>query len=172
MTFGRYSSLWLALATPLALAIPNIPPELYSPLITQRLIATGKTSTNPSQYPEWTTLPPYGGQEGVWQYFPTSTWTSGFFPASLYLAAERNAICPQGDMVSGPDASTMITQGAAWAEPLKTLETTNTVKHDVGYELSPANLLPISICLWNIDSLASHSGSNRKCEYEPEGGVI
>lgn len=120
----------LVLAPLLAAAIPQIPIELYSPLIPQKLLATSQkfTATN-TTYPQWTTITP---SDGKWVFFKTDTWTSGFFPASLILMYERGQLCGDGSLVSQQDAATSLNQGRTWSVPLTSLETTNNVKHDVG----------------------------------------
>lgn len=136
----------LVLAPLLAAAIPKIPIELYSPLISQKLLETSqKFSASNTVYPQWTTISP---SDGKWQFFRTDTWTSGFFPASMILMYERGQMCPDGSLVSQQDATTNLDQGRTWSVPLTGLETTNNVKHDVGFisfpfweelKINPAN---------------------------------
>lgn len=114
----------------------TIPIELFSPSIPDKLLKFAANIPSPMKYPQWTKTVPYDGQEGQWQLFPTSTWTSGFFPASLMLLNERFGMCPQGQMISSSVAQNALDLGRAWSAPLTTLETNNTVKHDVGSVLS------------------------------------
>lgn len=113
-------------------ATPEIPPELYSPLISQKLLSVSQSLTNPPTYPQWTQLPPYGVEVGQWQYFPLDTWTSGFLPASLLLLAERSQACPGGQLVATSDAATSVSDAHTWSAPLIGLETQNSFGHDVG----------------------------------------
>ncbi|KAG8894914.1 hypothetical protein FRB99_000913, partial [Tulasnella sp. 403] len=130
----RLSTISLAAIIPLSVhAIPDIPPELYSTLIPQRLLTTAQNISNPLTYPEWTKIAPYGNQLGQWQYFNINTWTSGFFPASLMLLAERGQTCPDGQIIAAQDAQASLNFGRVWSAPLTTLETNNSVKHDVGF---------------------------------------
>jgi hypothetical protein len=99
-----------------------IPPELYSPIISQKLLQTAQNLPNPMAYPQWTKIAPYDGQEGKWQFFPTDTWTSGFFPASLMLLNERGRLCPNGQLISQADSASSLDQGRRWSVPLTTLE--------------------------------------------------
>ncbi|KAG8885868.1 hypothetical protein FRB97_009030 [Tulasnella sp. 331] len=122
----------LACSLAFAAAAPSIPPELYSPLITQKLLAVAQNFSNPSQYPEYTTPPPYGDQIGRWVWFPTDTWTNGFFPAAMMLLAERAQSCSGGQLISASDAATALGQGRTWSAPLVTLETGSKLGHDVG----------------------------------------
>ncbi|KAG9040195.1 hypothetical protein FRB95_000124 [Tulasnella sp. JGI-2019a] len=124
---------WLACLVAVITATPSIPPELYSPLITQKLLAVAQNVSNPLQYPEYTTPPPYGDKIGRWQYFPTDTWTNGFFPASLALLAERAQKCPAAQLISSSDAATALSQARTWSAPLVTLETGSDLGHDVGF---------------------------------------
>ncbi|KAG8983312.1 hypothetical protein FRB90_006125, partial [Tulasnella sp. 427] len=126
-----FTVLSLALAPLLASATAQIPIELYSPLIPQKLLATAQKFTSPgTTYPQWTTITP---SDGKWQFFKTDTWTSGFFPASLMLMYERGQKCGGSSLISQQDASTSLDEGRLWSVPLTGLETNNTVKHDVGF---------------------------------------
>jgi len=107
---------------PSALAQYVIPPELYSPIIPQKVLKTAQVLPDPAAYPQWTKIAPYGGLEGKWQYFPTDTWTSGFLPASLMLLNERGRMCPGGQLVSTADTMASLDQGRRWSVPLTTLE--------------------------------------------------
>ena len=68
------------------LAVPSVlgtnlslPAELFSPLVPQKILATAQTVQSPSKYPQYTDR-----VKGVWEYFVPDTWTSGFFPSTLY----------------------------------------------------------------------------------------
>ncbi|EEB92387.1 hypothetical protein MPER_09112, partial [Moniliophthora perniciosa FA553] len=56
------------------------PNELFSSLIPQKIARTYNALPNPIRYPQYTNR----GEPGRWQYFVPDTWTSGFFPVTLY----------------------------------------------------------------------------------------
>lgn len=107
-----------------SLALPDIPPELYSNLVQQKVLAVANAFTG--QYPEWTDV----AHDGQWKFFTPDQWTSGFFPASLMLLNERGAKCP--DVVTAADATSALALGRAWSAPLTGLEVHSTLEHDVG----------------------------------------
>lgn len=72
------------------LALGQVPQELFSPLIPQKVLATYRASPN-LQWPQWT------DSAGRWLYFPPRTWTSGFFPATLYELNKRRILCGATD---------------------------------------------------------------------------
>lgn len=114
-------------------ATPPIPPELYSPLILQKLQTVAQNYSNPASYPQYTAVAPYvDDDEGQWQWFPTDFWTNGFFPASMTLLSERAQSCPSGALISTSDASNILSQARMWSAPLTSLETNTDVGHDVG----------------------------------------
>jgi len=99
-----------------------VPPQLYSPLIAQKIFKTAATQANPSTYPHYTKLAPYGSSEGKWQWFGTNTWTSGFFPGNLMLLNERGRLCPSGQLISVSDTAKALAEGRKWSAPLTSLE--------------------------------------------------
>ncbi|KAF7796235.1 hypothetical protein EIP86_007409 [Pleurotus ostreatoroseus] len=104
------------------------PAELFSPLIAQKILATAKTQHNPSQYPQWTDR-----TAGVWQYFNPDTWTSGFFPATLYALSARAALCPNSSAAQGLNGTDWLALAQMWSAAEVPLETNTTVGHDVGF---------------------------------------
>ena len=105
----------------------KLPPQLFSPLIAQKLLASAqKTQGVPTTYPQYTT-----SDTGVWQYFPSDTWTSGFLPATFYALAERATICP-GTM-NGTTTAQWLEFGRTSATGEIPLEVHTTVGHDVGF---------------------------------------
>ncbi|KAH9961073.1 d-4,5 unsaturated-glucuronyl hydrolase-like protein [Russula dissimulans] len=112
--------------TPIS-AYPQLPPELFSPLIPQKLLATAQLAQRTSTlYPQYTTR-----DTGAWLFFGADTWTSGFLPATFYALAERAAICP---------CSMNGTTSAQWLEIARSsvageipLEVLTHVGHDVGF---------------------------------------
>jgi len=94
--------------------------ELFSPIISYKVLNTFQSLPYPTKYPEYTDT-----IVGDWLYFSPDTWTSGFLPATAYALNARSLLCPDGiDWLSLARAST----GA-----LVPLETNNTVGHDVGF---------------------------------------
>lgn len=101
---------------------PAPPNELYSPLIASKVLAIANAEPSPPTYPEYTDR-----TQGVWKYFPPTTWTSGFFPALLYLLDTRSKLCPS------PDQPDWLTLGRSWSGGLVPLEDNKTLDHDVGF---------------------------------------
>jgi hypothetical protein len=110
-----------------ATGYPQLPPQLFSPLIAQKLLSNAQlTSGVPTSYPQYTTP-----NTGVWLNFGADTWTSGFLPATYYALAQRAALCP---------CTANCTTTAQWLEFGRTsatgeipLEVHTTVGHDVGF---------------------------------------
>ena len=123
---SRRTFLWLALSgTELALAASATPPpELFSPLVAQKVLATAQTQHDPPQYPQWTDR-----ITGVWDYFQPDTWTSGFFPATLYALNTRASLCP----AAGLNSTDWVTLGQTWSAAEVPSETKTGVGHDVGF---------------------------------------
>ncbi len=94
--------------------------ELFSPIISHKVLNTFQSLPYPTKYPEYTDT-----IVGDWLDFPPDTFTSGFLPATAYALNARGLLCPDGvDWLSLGRAST----GA-----LVPLETKNTVGHGVGF---------------------------------------
>ncbi|KAG9034107.1 hypothetical protein FRB95_013752 [Tulasnella sp. JGI-2019a] len=112
-----------------------IPTELYSPVITEKVLNTAHSfASQAPKYPHYTTPPPYNNKAGQWQYYPPAgSWTSGFFPATLMLLAERATKCPGGQLVSLPEAESALTYARTWSAPLSKLTKINGIGHDVGF---------------------------------------
>ncbi|KAH7889976.1 glycoside hydrolase family 88 protein [Phlebopus sp. FC_14] len=101
------------------------PGELYSPLIPQKVLATASSQQSPAKYPQYTDR-----VVGQWQWFLPDTWTSGFFPATLYELNTRTQLCHgQG---SGYDTD-WVDLGRTWSAAEVPLELKNSVGHDVGF---------------------------------------
>lgn len=140
-TLMLLSSAYLALSASSAL-----PAELFSPLVAQKVLATAQTAQSPAQYPQYTDR-----IQGVWQYFSPDTWTSGFFPSTLYALNTRASICPTGDLTS----TDWVSLARSWSAAEVPLETKTSVGHDVGFLSFPfAEELKMcvfaSICLLSI----------------------
>ncbi|KAI9433843.1 d-4,5 unsaturated-glucuronyl hydrolase-like protein [Lactarius indigo] len=116
-----------ALSQTPARAHPQLPPQLFSPLIAQKLLASAQlTPSIPTSYPQYTTR-----DTGVWLYFGADTWTSGFLPATFYALAERAAICPL--TLNGTTATQWLDIGRSSATGEIPLEVHTSVGHDVGF---------------------------------------
>ncbi|KAH9170800.1 d-4,5 unsaturated-glucuronyl hydrolase-like protein [Lactarius sanguifluus] len=116
-----------ALSQTSATAYPQFPPQLFSPLIAQKLLASAqRTPGIPTSYPQYTTR-----DTGVWLYFGVDTWTSGFLPATFYALAERATICPL--TLNGTTTTQWLYIGRSSATGEIPLEVHTSVGHDVGF---------------------------------------
>ncbi|KAL0070580.1 hypothetical protein AAF712_002419 [Marasmius tenuissimus] len=119
----------LVLFTSLYANTKHVPPqELYSPLIPQKVLRTYSSLPNPIEYPQWTDK----AHLAKWDYFIPDTWTSGFFPATLYEMNTRQALCKEN-----PDAAGLgrdwLGMGRKASDGLVNLPGHNTQGHDVGF---------------------------------------
>jgi hypothetical protein len=103
------------------------PPELFSPIIRSKLYDTAQTF-DPSEplYPQYTDR-----VQGEWKYLQPDTWTSGFFPATLYAMNTRDNICSTS--ASGRQKIDWVNLGRQWSTGEIPLETHTGVGHDVGF---------------------------------------
>ncbi|KAI0933567.1 hypothetical protein AcV5_005683 [Taiwanofungus camphoratus] len=139
-------SMFYLVALPSAVnAFPGPPIELYSPLVAEKISEIALSPPNPMKYPQYTDR-----VAGDWQYFVPDLWTSGFFPATLYVMHSRAQLCEWGT----GNASQWLTLGRQWSAPETPLETNNTVGHDVGFlsypfvdelEVNPHNQTAITV---------------------------
>lgn len=112
----------------------DLPPELFSPLIAQKLLATAtnvttsSTSGVPTLFPHCTTR-----DTGKWLYSAPEWWTSGFLPATLYAMHERVGLCQNHSAGDNGDAQTWLELGRLWAAGEAPSKTLPSVKHDVGF---------------------------------------
>ncbi|EMD34410.1 glycoside hydrolase family 88 protein [Gelatoporia subvermispora B] len=107
----------------------GLPPELFSPLIAQKIATIAAAIPSPMMYPQYTDR-----VEGVWQYFKPDEWTTGFFPATLYAMHQRAQLCPS---TNSGDAAQWLQLGREWSTAEVPLEQTNTLGHDVGFVSYP-----------------------------------
>ena len=106
------------------------PPELFSPLVAQKVLATAQAFPSPAQYPQYTDR-----VQGKWIWFQPDGWTTGFFPSTLYAMYERTKLCTQSDV---GDADQWLQLGRTWATPEIPLEAVNhNLQHDVGFVSFP-----------------------------------
>ncbi|KAI9452982.1 d-4,5 unsaturated-glucuronyl hydrolase-like protein [Lactarius psammicola] len=105
----------------------QLPPQLFSPLIAQKLLSSAqRTPGVPTSYPQYTTR-----DTGMWLYFGADTWTSGFLPATFYALAERATICPR--TLNGTSTAQWLDIGRSSATGEIPLEAHTGVGHDVGF---------------------------------------
>ena len=115
------------LISALAAEAQSTPPaELYSPLIQQKVLKIAQVEPNPANYPEYTDR-----ILGNWQYFPPDTWTTGFFPTTLYALNTRATLCGTND------GGSWVQLGRSWSAAEIPLETKNSFGHDVGFMSMP-----------------------------------
>ncbi|KAF8652756.1 hypothetical protein AX16_004252 [Volvariella volvacea WC 439] len=101
------------------------PSQLFSPLIPQKVLATFQRLPNPIQYPQWTDR-----TNGLWALFNPDTWTSGFFPATLYALNTRKQLCGTSNGIGAAD---WVALGRSASAGLIPLTVRNGVGHDTGF---------------------------------------
>ncbi len=115
------------LAAHLALALPDVATELYSSLIPSKVLATANKLNN--KFPQYT-----DSTAGAWQLFSADTWTSGFFPATLYaLETRKTPLCGRATSANGLNVADWADLGRKTGAGLAALTTSNSVGHDVGF---------------------------------------
>ncbi|KAJ7684560.1 glycoside hydrolase family 88 protein [Mycena polygramma] len=105
----------------------TVPAQLFSNLIPQKVLATAKSLPAPIQYPQYTDT-----SAGHWLDFAPDTWTSGFFPTTLYALNTRKTLCG-ATAANGLSAANWLDLGRAASNGLIPLETHNNQGHDVGF---------------------------------------
>ncbi len=100
------------------------PAELFSPLVAQKVLKTAQAFPNPAQYPQFTDR-----TVGNWLLFRPDTWTSGFFPSTLYALYERTKLCSSG----AGDGAQWLDLARTWATGEIPLEIKTGVGHYVGF---------------------------------------
>lgn len=104
-----------------------IPPQLFSSLVPAKILDTAKSLPSLIQYPQYTDM-----ELGQWQLFSPNTWTSGFFPATLYALNTRKTLCGTFENNNLAIAD-WLNLGRSTSSGLIPLETDNTLGHDVGF---------------------------------------
>ncbi|CAL1703456.1 unnamed protein product [Somion occarium] len=102
-----------------------LPVEAFSPLIAQKILATAQSTQSPSKYPQYTDR-----GVGAWQFFSPDTWTTGFFPSTLYALSTRAKLCKGDRSLDGTD---WLGLARRWSAAEIPLETKTGVGHDVGF---------------------------------------
>ncbi|KAL0060572.1 hypothetical protein AAF712_012630 [Marasmius tenuissimus] len=108
------------------------PSELFSPLVPEKILRTFNSLPNPTQYPQYTRPPASGpaSQIGKWDLFVPDTWTSAFFPTTLYEMDRRRDLCGNGEASGDADWAKLARKAS---EALLSLPGNNNQGHDVGF---------------------------------------
>ncbi|ETW75184.1 glycoside hydrolase family 88 protein [Heterobasidion irregulare TC 32-1] len=104
------------------------PPELFSSLVSRKLLTTASLVSSPhipTNYPAQTTR-----DTGAWQLAPADTWTTGFLPSTFYALHTRAALCPAR---FGNESAQWLALGRQWATGEDPLTVLNHQGHDVGF---------------------------------------
>ncbi|KAL0573175.1 hypothetical protein V5O48_008785 [Marasmius crinis-equi] len=111
----------------------SVPAELFSSLVPEKILRTYNSLPNPIQYPQYTRPPATGppSQLGKWDFFVPDTWTSAFFPTTLYEMDRRKSLCKNGD-ASGDNVD-WVGLGRKASQGLLSLPDNNSQGHDVGF---------------------------------------
>ena len=103
------------------------PPELFSSLVEQKVLHIAQNEPSPPMYPQYTDR-----VQGIWQYFNVNnTWTTGFFPATLYALNTRDTLCNKGSIAD------WVQLGGSWSAGIVPFEKVNGLEHDVGFVSFP-----------------------------------
>lgn len=139
---------------------------LYSSEVNQKILATAQSSSNPSQWPEYTDP----SNPSQWAYKPASDWTSAFFADQLYLLHERfSTLCPNDG-----DTTDWLGLARTWSNALynPSQDVLASWAHDVGFNsvpmmhelrLNPANETAKAALLANAQYLASRFSTRVGC---------
>ncbi|KAJ7273076.1 glycoside hydrolase family 88 protein [Mycena rebaudengoi] len=120
-----YTSLCL-LSTLAPLALASVPPQLFSGLIPVKVLATANSLPAAIRYPQYTT------SGGDWLLFGPDTWTSAFFPATLYALNTRKSLCG-ATPGNGLSIADWLRLGRSTSNGLIPLEIRNGQGHDQGF---------------------------------------
>ena len=135
-------TLFVLSTLPFVLAV--VPPELFSPLIAQKSLATFNALPSPIEYPQYTNT-----TTDDWVYFDPNTWTSAFFPSSLYLLNTRAELC--GATTSNELGSTnWLDLARSASTALLSLNASAGIGHDVGF-ISDAFVAELAV--WVLSGL-------------------
>ncbi|KAJ7581496.1 glucuronyl hydrolase [Mycena floridula] len=103
-----------------------VPAQLFSGTIPTKILKTAQSLPAAIQYPQYTTT------SGTWLLFSPDTWTSGFFPVTLYGLNTRKNLCP-ATTINGLGIANWLALGRSLSAGLVPLETKTSVGHDVGF---------------------------------------
>lgn len=117
-------TLFVLSSLPFVLAV--VPPEVFSSVIAQKSLATFHALPSPIEYPQYTDT-----TAGNWIYFIPNTWTSAFFPSSLYLLNTRAELC--GAASNGLGTANWLDLARSTSTALLSLNASAGLGHDVGF---------------------------------------
>lgn len=104
----------------------TVPSELFSDLVPSKILATTKLLPSPLTYPQYTST------SGSWLLFSPDTWTSGFFPSTLYALNTRKTLCG-ATSANGLGAADWLDLGRYLSSGEISLEGGNSEGHDQGF---------------------------------------
>jgi hypothetical protein len=111
----------------LSFVLAGVPEEVFSPLIAQKSLATFHALPSPTQYPQYTNT-----TDGDWIYFVPNTWTSAFFPSSLYALNTRAKLCG-ATASNGLGTADWLDLARSASTALLSLNASTGLGHDVGF---------------------------------------
>lgn len=98
------------------------PKDLYAKTISTKLTRTTKNYAG--TYPQVTNH----GNPATWVLISPASWTSGFFPATMYELHRRQTLCP-----SHSDGVNWLTRGRKWSDAVLAMSNGNNQGHDQGF---------------------------------------
>ena len=136
-----------ALST-LPFVLAGVPPELFSPLVAQKSLATFHALPSPIEYPQYTDT-----TAGKWMYFAPNTWTSAFFPSSLYLLNTRAGLCG-ATASNGLGTADWLDLARSASTALLSVNARSGLGHDVGF-ISDPFAAELAVCVSGFPSFTS-----------------
>jgi hypothetical protein len=139
---------------PVLISCVAIPSELFSSLISQKILVTFQSLPTPILYPHVT------DSMGKWINHSINWWTAGFLPASSYLLLARQKMCnsTQSFNTSGGD---WLTLGRSSSGPLANLNATHGIGHDIGFISFPF-IEELVVCV----SFLAHMHGKLNCDLQ------
>ncbi|KIY62716.1 glycoside hydrolase family 88 protein [Cylindrobasidium torrendii FP15055 ss-10] len=128
-----YLPLALASFTAEVVLAQSPPSQLWSSIVPKKIKAAYDSVTTDRPYPQWTGIKT---DVGDWQLFPADTWTSGFFPSTLYALNARLSMCGATES-NGLGQADWLKLARTNSASLASLTKSNTVGHDVGFLAFP-----------------------------------
>lgn len=98
------------------------PKDLYAKTISTKLSRTTKNYAG--TYPQVTNH----GNPATWVLISPASWTSSFFPATMYELHRRQTLCP-----SHSDGVNWLTRGRKWSDAVLAMSNGNHQGHDQGF---------------------------------------
>lgn len=117
----------LCVLSTLPFVLAGIPGEAFSLLIAQKSLATFHALPSPIHYPQYT-----DATTGDWMYFSPNTWTSAFFPSTLYALNTRTELCG-ATASNGLGAADWLDLARSASTALLSLNASAGIGHDVGF---------------------------------------